>query len=59
MKELWDADQREGRPLKVVLSGSSSLLLRKGLEDSLKGRFEVLRSTHGSLSECREAFEPP
>lgn len=56
VKGLWDADQREGRPLKVVLSGSSSLLLRKGLEDSLKGRFEVLRSTHWGLAECREAF---
>ena len=56
VKGLWDADQREGRALKVVLSGSSSLLLRKGLEDSLKGRFEVLRSTHWGLAECREAF---
>ena len=56
VKGLWDADQRERLPLKVVLSGSSSLLLRKGLEDSLKGRFEVLRSTHWSLAECREAF---
>ncbi|WP_165248704.1 ATP-binding protein [Adlercreutzia sp. ZJ141] len=56
VKGLWDADRREQRPLKVVLSGSSSLLLRKGLEDSLKGRFEVLRSTHWSLAECREAF---
>ncbi|WP_165043067.1 ATP-binding protein [Adlercreutzia sp. ZJ138] len=56
VKGLWDADQREQRPLKVILSGSSSLLLRKGLEDSLKGRFEVLRSTHWSLAECRKAF---
>jgi archaeal ATPase len=56
VKGLWDADQREGRPLKVVLSGSSSLLLRKGFEDSLKGRFEVLRSTHWDLAECREVF---
>ena len=55
-KGLWGADQREGRPLKVVLSGSSSLLLRKGLEDSLKGRFEVLRSTHWGLAECWKAF---
>ena len=56
VKGLWDADRRERRPLKVVLSGSSSLLRRKGLEDSLKGRFEVLRSTHWSLAECKEAF---
>lgn len=57
VKGLWDADQREGLPLKVVLSGSSSLLLRRGLEDSLKGRFEVLRSTHWGLAECQEAFD--
>lgn len=56
VKGLWDADRRENRPLKVVPSGSSSLLLRKGLEDSLKGRFELMRFTHWSLSECREAF---
>lgn len=56
VKGLWDADRRDGVPLKVFLSGSSSLLLRRGLEDSLKGRFEVVRSPHWSLSECREAF---
>lgn len=56
VKGLWDADQRNSLPLKVVLSGSSNLLLRKGLEDSLKGRFEVLRSPHWSFAECRDAF---
>ncbi|HQE70269.1 MAG TPA: AAA family ATPase, partial [Atopobiaceae bacterium] len=28
VKGLWDADRRDGTPLKVVLSGSSSLILR-------------------------------
>lgn len=56
VKGLWDADRRAKVPLKVVLSGSPSLLLRKGLEDSLKGRFEVLRSPHWSFAECRDAF---
>lgn len=56
VKGLWDADQRERIPLKVFLSGSSSLLLRRGLEDSLKGRFEVIRSPHWSFGECRDAF---
>lgn len=56
VKGLWDADQREFLPIKVFLSGSSSLLLRKGLEDSLKGRFEVIRSPHWSYQECLEAF---
>lgn len=56
VKALYDADRRNGTDLKVVLSGSSSLLLHKGLEDSLMGRFELIRSTHWSLAECSEAF---
>ena len=56
VKGLWDADRRNEIPLKVFLSGSSSMLLRKGLEDSLKGRFEVIRSPHWSYGECRDAF---
>lgn len=56
VKGLWDADRRNEIPLKVFLSGSSSLLLRRGLEDSLKGRFEVIRSPHWSFAECRDAF---
>lgn len=56
VKSLWDADQRTDMPLKVFLSGSSSLLLHKGLEDSLMGRFELVRSPHWNLSECSAAF---
>lgn len=56
VKSLWDADQREESTLKVCLSGSSSLLLHHGLEDSLMGRFELTRSPHWSLAECRDAF---
>ncbi len=56
VKSLYDADRRNGVDLKVVLSGSSSLLLHKGLEDSLMGRYELIRSPHWSLAECSEAF---
>lgn len=56
VKGLWDEDRRLAMPIKVFLSGSSSLLLRKGLEDSLKGRFELIRSPHWSYTECAEAF---
>ena len=56
VKSLWDADRRDGVPLKVFLSGSSSLLLHHGLEDSLMGRYELIRSPHWSFAECREAF---
>ena len=56
VKLLWDEDSRLFSSLKVVLTGSSSLLLQKGLSESLLGRFEILFSTHWSYSECKEAF---
>lgn len=56
VKALWDEDSWNDLPLLVVLSGSSSLLLRSGLSESLAGRFELLRSTHWSLAEMSEAF---
>ena len=56
VKLLWDEDARLRIPLKVILTGSSSLLLQKGLSESLTGRFEILYSPHWSYSECKEAF---
>ena len=56
VKLLWDEDSRASGTLKVVLTGSSSLLLQKGLTESLMGRFEVLYSSHWNFSECKEAF---
>jgi predicted AAA+ superfamily ATPase len=56
VKLLWDQDNRLFTPLKVVLTGSSSLLLQKGLFESLMGRFEILYSPHWNYSECKEAF---
>ena len=56
-KYLWDEDSRSGLDLKVVLTGSSTLLLRQGMADSLKGRYEVIPSTQWTLEECRAAFD--
>lgn len=56
VKALWDEDSWNEVPLSVVVSGSSSLLLRKGMSESLKGRFEVLRSTQWTFSEMHDAF---
>ena len=56
VKWLWDEDAAAGLGLKVVLTGSSPLLVARGLRESLAGRFEVLRLPHWSLSEMREAF---
>lgn len=56
VKLLWDEDSRFRVPLKVVLTGSSSILLQKGLAESLTGRFELLYSSHWNYAECKEAF---
>lgn len=42
--------------IKVVLLGSSRLLLKDGLTESLAGRFELIRMSHWSYSEMHEAF---
>jgi len=56
VKKLWDEDGRNGLALKVILLGSSSLLLQKGLTESFTGRFEVVRLPHWTYQEMREAF---
>ena len=56
VKHLWDEDSRKHRKLKVVLLGSVSLLLGRGLTESLAGRFELLHMPHWSFTETREAF---
>ena len=56
VKKLWDEDGRNGLALRVVLLGSSSLLLQKGLTESLAGRFEVLRLSHWTYQEMSKAF---
>lgn len=56
IKRLWDEDTAAERPLRVLLSGSSPLLVQKGLTESLAGRFELIPVPHWSLSEMRAAF---
>jgi uncharacterized protein len=56
VKAQWDADTFSATPLKVILLGSSRLLLQQGLTESLAGRFEVLPLTHWTLSEMEAAF---
>lgn len=55
-KRLWDEDTRGQFPLRVLLLGSSPLLIQSGLTESLTGRFEVIPITHWSFSEMRDAF---
>lgn len=56
VKRLWDEDTRHGNNLHVVLLGSSSMLIQKGLDESLSGRFEMIRFPHWSWEECRDCF---
>ena len=56
IKRLWDEDTQKGNNLKVVLLGSSALLIQKGLNESLAGRFEVIRFFHWPWKECHECF---
>ena len=56
VKRLWDADTRNGIPLRVIVLGSAPLLVRRGLGESLTGRFEVLYLPHWSFPEMKEAF---
>lgn len=56
VKRLWDEDTRARRPLRVVLLGSSPLLMQQGLTESLAGRFEILHLPHWSYGEMGAAF---
>jgi len=56
VKKEWEEDTFNDVNLKVVLLGSSRVLLQKGLADSLAGRFETIKMTHWSYAEMRDAF---
>lgn len=56
VKGLYDEDKRKRIPLRVVLLGSSALLVQKGLTESLAGRFELHRHFQWSYQECQKYF---
>lgn len=56
VKREWDADTRNDVNLKVILLGSSRLLLQQGLTESLTGRFESIYLSHWTFSEMNAAF---
>ena len=56
VKAEWDADTMRNVNLKVILLGSSRLLLKDGLTESLAGRYELIEMEHWSFNEMREAF---
>lgn len=57
VKRLWDEDTASGAQVRVLLLGSSPLLVQHGLTESLAGRFELIRVPHWGYSEMRDAFD--
>ncbi len=55
LKFVWD--NRAAKPeIRVLILGSSALLMQEGLTESLAGRFFLHRCTHWGFPECRKAF---
>lgn len=56
VKKEWDDDTFYDRDIRVLLLGSSRVLLGRGLSESLAGRFEEIRMSHWSFREMNECF---
>ncbi|MGM9695109.1 MAG: ATP-binding protein, partial [Alloprevotella sp.] len=56
VKKEWDDDTFHDRHIKVLLLGSSRVLLEKGLSESLAGRFEEIRMSHWTYPEMKSCF---
>ena len=56
IKQQWDKDTFEKTNIKVILLGSSRLLIQRGLTESLAGRFETIYLGHWSYAEMSTAF---
>lgn len=57
IKKNWDTDTANNTNIRLLLLGSSRLLLQEGLTESLAGRFELMQMTHWSFLEMQEAFD--
>jgi predicted AAA+ superfamily ATPase len=55
LKILWDGRNTK-QDIRVLILGSSALLMQEGLTESLAGRFLLHRCTHWGYSECSQAF---
>jgi predicted AAA+ superfamily ATPase len=53
IKVLWDQRVAD---IRLLILGSSALLIHQGLTESLAGRFFLNRFTHWNYAECAEAF---
>lgn len=57
IKGSWDAGKARGAGMQLILLGSAPLLVQQGLNESLTGRYELLRIPHWSFSEMTECFD--
>jgi len=56
VKQQWDRDTNNNLDIRLILLGSSRLLIQKGLTESLAGRFEITYMGHWSFAEMESAF---
>lgn len=56
VKREWDSDTYSDVNIKVILLGSSRVMISRGLSESLFGRYEEIRMGHWSYAEMRDAF---
>jgi predicted AAA+ superfamily ATPase len=56
VKKFWDDDTFNNRNIKLILLGSSQMLMQKGLSESLAGRFEIIFMNQWRFTEMNEAF---
>lgn len=52
----WDQDTLDDCDIRVLLLGSSRVMLERGLSESLAGRFEEIRMGHWSFREMHDCF---
>ena len=55
LKSLWD-NRTAGPDIRVLILGSSALMMQEGLTESLAGRFFLHRCSHWGYQECQDAF---
>jgi predicted AAA+ superfamily ATPase len=56
LKSKWDASRHTSRDIRLLVLGSSALLIQVGLSESLTGRFFLHRCSHWTFQECVDAF---
>ena len=56
LKIKWDAAIRTSQDIRLLVLGSSALLIQAGLSESLTGRFFLHRCNHWTFQECVDAF---